>query len=163
MLGGFARTVLARLGRSSTQDVEDALADAYVTAATRIRNDPALQIENMGGWFRRVILLTCLERNRRARREHRSFSMQLQQEDDALDLIAGENPPFELRAALREALDRLPESDRTIVVMAAEGHTSSEIAQALGGTMTAESVRQKKSRVLVTLQKLLGGIQIWAK
>ncbi len=163
-LAGFARAVLSRLGRgATTQDVEDVLADAYLAAATRLRNDTDLQVENMGGWFRRVILLTCLEHHRRELREQRQFASQLQDEDDSLDLIANERPVSELRAALQQALARLPDADRRIVEMAASGHTSNEIAAAIGNGTTAEAVRKQKSRVLAALQKLLGGIQVWTR
>lgn len=139
------------------------MADAYLAAATRLRNDPDLHVENMGGWFRRVILLTCLERNRRSLREHRTFATQMQEEDDSLDLLASERPLFELRAALHQALAQLPDADRKIVTMAAAGHTSNEIAAAMGDGTTPEAVRKQKSRVLASLQRMLGGMQIWAK
>ena len=160
-LAGFARTVLVRLGTDSAREVEDVLADAYLAAVTRLRNDPTLQVQNMAGWLRRIILFTCMERRRRDGRDHRRFLAQVQEEDDALDLLAGQHPAFDLRIALREALERLPEDDQTIVTMSAKGYTSDEIAESVG--RTAEAVRQQKSRVLATLQKMLGGIQIWAK
>lgn len=150
-------------GASSKSDLEDVLADAYVTAATKIRNDPTLEVRNMAGWFRRVLFLTCLERSRYDRREQQRFVTQLQEEDDSLDLIAGYNPHFDLQIALQKALKELKDDERTIVTMAAEGHTSNEIAEKLGGRATPASVRKEKSRVLAVLQKMLGGIQVWAR
>jgi RNA polymerase sigma factor (sigma-70 family) len=151
------------MGRGSIEDVEDVMADAYVAAASRLRSDPTLQIENMLGWFRRVLFLTCLDYSRRYRRAHAGLVRALQYEDDSLDLIAGAHPAFDLKAALAEALGRLPAEDRTIVTMAAAGHTSDEIAKTLVPQMTPDSVRKRKSRVLANLQKALGGIETWIK
>jgi RNA polymerase sigma factor (sigma-70 family) len=160
-LAGFARGVLNHLGRASTRDLEDVVVDAYLTAVTRLRNDETLRVQNMAGWFRRIIFFTCLERRRRQERDERTFLSQFEEEDDVLDLVAGEYPTYELGAALREALENLPEKDRQIVDMSAAGYTSDEIAEKQGSN--AEAIRQQKSRVLATLKTMLGGIQIWAR
>lgn len=139
------------------------MADAYVAAASRLRSDTTLQVENMLGWFRRVLFLTCLESSRRERRAHAGLIRRLQEEDDSLDLIAGAHPAYDLQAALSQAIRRLPQEDQTILTMAVQGHTSDEIARSLGPDMTPDRVRKRKSRVLATLQKTLGGIEAWAK
>jgi RNA polymerase sigma factor (sigma-70 family) len=151
------------MGHGSVEDVEDVMADAYVAAASRLRNDVSLHVENMLGWFRKVLFLTCLDYSRRHRRAYAGLIRRLRDEDDSLDLIVGENPTPDLKAALVEAFEHLGDEDRTIVRMAAEGHTSDEIAKSLGQKWTPDGVRKRKSRVLATLQEMLGGLEAWAR
>jgi RNA polymerase sigma factor (sigma-70 family) len=161
-LAGFARALLAKQGAApSVRDVEDVLQDAYLAAAEHLRHDVNLKIKNMPGWFRRVLFLTCLDHGDRTRRRRRRFIEGMFEQNDLLDLIAGQRVTFDLHVALIEALGSLLDEDRQIVEMSAAGHTSGEIAAYLGPDMTAEAVRKRKSRVLATLQKMLGGVKAW--
>lgn len=143
------------------EDIEDALADAYLAAATRLRRDPSLHVERLSPWFRRVLFLTCMQHARRNRRDETADW--LIEEDGLLDLLVdAKSTDPELRATLDQVLDKLG-IDARIVRMASEGFTSSEIAVALRPDLdlgedisrAADAIRQRKSRAIAKLRKLL--------
>ena len=161
---GFARAVLRSVGGfRSDDDVREVMADAYIAAAQRLKSDRELNVENMGGWFRRVLFLACLTHNRHRLRDMRRFVNSLNEDDDLLGLLASTPAQFDLGVALKEALGKLREEDRTIVMMSAEGYTSGDIADMLGASFNATNVRKRNSRALAALQKLLGGVRPWVK
>lgn len=130
--------------------------DAYLTAAKRLADE---EVENMLAWYYGILYFKCLEASRYGRTR---FAEQLADDDDALDLVANRNVPFDLRVALREALETLPEDDRRVVEMSDAGFTAGEIAETEGPNVTADVIRQRKSRALSKLRKLLGGTKTWA-
>jgi RNA polymerase sigma factor (sigma-70 family) len=156
-LGGFAhRVLLNRRAPAAKEDVEDVLAKAYLSAATRLLND-GIRVENMGVWFREVILRVCLNRARRGRFERSLFVSYNESEELILNFAVGAPLSIEEHIALREALDRLSEKERELVRLHVDGNSSPEIAQRIGGVANADSVRQQIKRTLTRLKKLLGG------
>ena len=156
-LAGFARAVLLNLHVSAARhDVEAVLNDAYIHAATRLRDDGELRVENMHAWFRGVIFNTCLERRRRGFRYSSLFVQSLEDEIGVLNQIDQTTVSVDLTIAADEVLKNFSEQDQEIVKLAAAGYTSDEIA-ALLGDMTAVAVRKRKSRALAALKKSLGG------
>ena len=63
----------------------------------------------------------------------------------------------ELRSLVREALERLSDRDRTLLLMREEGFTHAEIAEAIGST--TESVGTLLARALLKSAKHLGEVQ----
>ncbi len=100
-------------------------------------------------WLYRITVNTSWTHRARARR-HRGVPL-----DEHYDIAAPEDqdhPVFagemlELRARLREALDRLPDGQRQVVVLKEiHGWSHSEIAEATGISVTAAKVRLHRAR-----------------
>jgi RNA polymerase sigma factor (sigma-70 family) len=128
-------------------DVQDALSEAYLTAATRLRNEPTLIVENLEAWFRKVLFFVCLKQ---ADARHKLGLVgtleSLQGEDEVLQF----SPSWDHNILARQLLDNLEPEEREIVTMAGQGLTSKEIGQALG--KSGENVRQIKARAIAKLK-----------
>ncbi len=100
-------------------------------------------------WLYRITVNTAWTHKNRAAR-HRAtplddFSEVADRLDPNLPELAGET--LELRGRLRQALDRLPDSQREVVVMKdVYGWTHAEIAEAMGVSVTAAKVRLHRAR-----------------
>lgn len=103
----------------SRSDAEDLLHDLFVglrDSLSRYREEG-----RFGGWLRQHTVRLCLMRLRSGRRR-REWSLQ--------DSLPQQDPPG--HAALREAIGRLSDDDRTIVLLKAiEGYSHAEIAELL--------------------------------
>lgn len=154
-LARFAAGCLAMRGQRPTPaDVEDALGDAFVTAATRLRNESQLTVERPLAWFKKIVFFKCLRMAAKAKpRRWMALVDELEESDELLDHVqsGGRGPGIETRLALEALLGALDERSRDVLRQFAEGFTSTEIAEQLGES--AENVRQLKSRALRTLQK----------
>jgi RNA polymerase sigma-70 factor (ECF subfamily) len=113
-------------------------------AIPRFRGDARLST-----WLYRITVNTAWTHRKRVRR-HQVSSI-----DEHLDLaapydsqhpeVAGES--FELRGRLRDALDRLPDSQREVVVLKdIYGWSHADIAQSMGISVTAAKVRLHRAR-----------------
>ena len=100
-------------------------------------------------WLYRITVNTAWTHKNRAAR-HRTtplddFSEVADRLDPNLPELAGET--LELRGRLRQALDRLPDSQREVVVMKdVYGWSHAEIAEAMGISVTAAKVRLHRAR-----------------
>ncbi len=100
-------------------------------------------------WLHRITVNTAWTHKKRAKR-HQGASIEDQLElaapmDSAHPEVAGEI--MELRGRLRDALDRLPGSQREVVVMKdVYGWSHAEIADAMGISVTAAKVRLHRAR-----------------
>ena len=140
----------------SAEDAEDVLHDVFVglpEALRRYAERGALE-----SWLKRVTARVALSRLRAARRR-REVAI-----DVAVDAAPGAAPlgtpadrGVDDLAALRRALDRLPESLRTVFVLReVEGYTHAEIAAMLSISPRASEVRMH--RAVRALRAQLGGV-----
>jgi RNA polymerase sigma factor (sigma-70 family) len=139
--------------------VEDVLSDAYIAAATRLRHDRNLHVDDWVAWFRRFVFLTCL-RHTRDKLKDRSIDLDsVEAEERLLDLVAVRSSANveDIRLIVNEALNALDEQDCNIVQQSADGYTSAEIAEKLG--LSPENVRTRKSRAVRLLRERLEGIR----
>jgi RNA polymerase sigma factor (sigma-70 family) len=149
----FAWRCLAVRGfQPQREDVEDALSDAYLIAATRIRNEPALRIPNLPAWFRRVLFFACLKKVDRKR------SLGITEEIEALEFEDSQvrsNPDWDSPIFVRDLLEKLEPKERAVLGLLAQGETSGDIAGKLN--LSAENVRQIKSRGIRSLRRIMDG------
>jgi RNA polymerase sigma factor (sigma-70 family) len=162
-LASFTRMCLAARRMNTTQTaVEDVLSDAYIAAATRLRHDRNLQVEDWVAWFRRFVFLTCLRHTRDTLKDKTIDLGTAEMEERLLDFVADRESSNkeDTRLIVAQALERLKVDDpqsHTIVERSADGYTSVEIAKTLG--LTPENVRTQKSRALRKLREELEGIR----
>lgn len=162
-LASFTRMCLsARRMNTGKSAVEDVLSDAYIAAATRLRHDRNLQVDDWVAWFRRFIFLTCLRHTRDKLKDKTIDLDTAEMEERLLDFVADRAAPNkeDIRLIVAEALQNLQKTDpesHTIVEQSADGYTSIEIAKTLG--ITPENVRTQKSRALKKLREELEGIR----
>ncbi len=146
-LEGLAWHTLSLRGlRPGPADVEDALSEAYLRAATRFRNDPTLEVENLQAWFRAFIFVVCLKQ---ADRRYK-LGLGATIEEMEFEVMVLETSTFN-RILANELLDRLDPREQQILRRFAEGFTSAEIAVEL--EMSPEQVRQIKSRAIQRLKR----------
>jgi RNA polymerase sigma factor (sigma-70 family) len=145
------RILLVRGARPQQQDIEDALADAYLAAATRLRNEPELAADHLEPWFRKVLFFTCLKQGDAKRKLGLSQTIEeLEYEDEVLQSA----PLWDKQIDIAQRLDSLEPEEREIVRLAGEGYTSAEIASRVG--KSAQNVRKIKSRAIGKLQREVG-------
>lgn len=100
-------------------------------------------------WLHRITVNTAWTQKKRARRH---TGAPLEEVGELAAPVDIDNPEFageiaDLRGRLREALDRLPDSQRQIVVMKdIHGWSHAEIASASGLSVTAAKVRLHRAR-----------------
>jgi RNA polymerase sigma factor (sigma-70 family) len=153
------RCLAIRGHRPSAQDLEDVLSDAYLTAATRLRNEPTLRPADVGPWFRKVLFFRCLNHARRWGREvvpdgWAALVAGLQADDVTLEelLPAPASDPNK-QLLLDQLLAKLEPDARTVIQLALSGYTADEIAAQIGST--AANVRKLRSRGLAKLREAL--------
>lgn len=152
-LAGFAWRCLSVRGvQPQNADVQDALSDAYLIAATKIRNDPTLVVENWEAWFRKFLFFTCLKL---ADAHHKLGLTTTIDELEAEDEILQSSAHWDDNILARELLDSLEPEEREVLTQAGSGYTSNEIGVALG--KSADNVRQIKSRAIEKLRQGLKG------
>ena len=145
LLAGLAWRAMSMSGlRPKQEDLEDAISDAYLAAASRLRAGEA--IRDMGPWFKRVLFFTCLAQARKYYRRKETALDELTDElladDRAIDAL-------DRMVDARRLLADLPEADRLLIAAVLEGRTSSEIGEQLG--IPADTARQRKHRILARL------------
>lgn len=155
-LAGFAWNILESRGSSPSRvDIEDVLSEAYLTAATKVRNQENLIIENYFAWFRKVLFFACLKFAKKQGQLQEVQYQELEDEAQLLEIVnihqKGQDPDVSILS--KELLGALSETDQDIVKSSAEGYTSREIANRL--SLSPESVRQRKKRALDVLKGLL--------
>lgn len=134
----------------TSEDVRDVLSDAFVEAITKLRNNPQLQLRLPYPWFMRFAYFQSLRRAR----HHYSALEQLKVEEDVLNRFADPTAvDSESKAVIDDAVKSAAGDDLELLLLAAEGHTSDEIAERLG--ISPELVRQRKSRAVKRVRTLL--------
>jgi RNA polymerase sigma factor (sigma-70 family) len=150
-LQSFAwRCLSVRGARPQIADVQDALAEAYLRAATRLKNQPELAPDNLEAWFRRVLFFTCVKHaDARYKLGLSTTIEELQAEDAVLEPAVWE------QILAGQLLAKLDPQEGDILRMAAEGYTSVEIGQKYG--RPADTIRQAKSRAISRLRRGIKG------
>jgi RNA polymerase sigma-70 factor, ECF subfamily len=158
---GLARRVLR-----SEADAQDAVQEAFVSAFRAI--DDFQAGSRLSTWLHRIALNAALARLRsRNRRGETSLDdllpAFLEDGHHAAAPVAWKTTPQELlereetRAQVRSAIERLPESYRTILVLRdIEGLDTAEAAEMLGITPNAAKIRLHRARI--ALRELLDPI-----
>lgn len=100
-------------------------------------------------WLHRIAVNQCRDEMRKAsRRQTESWDALREEKGEAADALAvTQDPMAGSRRELREALDRLSEQYRTILILReAEGLSYQEIAEFLGCTLDAVKARLQRAR-----------------
>lgn len=114
-------------------DAEDVVHDVFVALPERLRD--YRETGRFGGWLRQLTIRSALMRMRSGKRR-REWS--LEESIPANDVADG--------SLLREALGKLSDDDRSIVVLKSiEGYSHEEIAGLLGITRGAAEVRHHRA------------------
>jgi RNA polymerase sigma-70 factor (ECF subfamily) len=137
------RIVRAILG--SDAEAEDALQDAYLQAFTRL--DDFESRARFSTWMSRIAIRAAIARRERAQRSNilhqalaRESTVRASEPEDA---IASDD----LRRVVEQAIDALPEHERTVVVLRlVEGLSGDETATRLEITEEAVRVRLHRAR-----------------
>lgn len=143
-------------------DVDEAVQDAFVKAFNNLGSFRAEVCFEL--WFTRILVNGCLDRLKSRARWRRRFVRTGDTEPEQRDQIEGRpaldaSPETELlrserRAELLAAVDRLPERQRTVIVLSQlEGHSTREVATLL--ELREATVRVHLFRAIRTLRKLL--------
>jgi len=137
---------LARLTSRTTEDAEDALQDAMLSAhrgAGSFRHDAAV-----GSWLHRIVVNACLDRLRRAK-AHPTAPL-----DDVYP-VADRTAQVETAMMVQRALMRLPVEQRAAVVAVdMQGYSIADTARMLG--VPEGTVKSRCARARVRLAELLG-------
>lgn len=132
-----------RIGQRMTSrvDPEDVIQSAFRTFFTRVRNDQ-FTFEGENDLFKLLIRLTVHKTLRQVayhRAAKRNPELEAGHGSDAQEMLqqlAATDPPPEVEVALIDEFERfmgqLPEFDRKVLEMKLQGHTTTEIADALG-------------------------------
>jgi len=159
MVAGFVRSQLRkRLGDdlANKEAVEDVVSESFLKACSLMRarpNHSPEDPEEVLAWLLRICVFKVLEY---CRKQHRSKIMPLTPHEqdlltyhDVIDYV--DSRGFEELTEFTEILDK---DERNLLEMYfKEGFTSKEIANRLA--LSAESVRQRKSRLLRKLRKFV--------
>jgi RNA polymerase sigma-70 factor (ECF subfamily) len=146
---------LYRVARSIVRneaEAEDVMQQAYVNAFEHL--DQFAERSRFSTWLTRITTYEALARlRRRQRRQEGTMS----QGNDVLDTIAAPGPDperqalnGELRHALEQALDAIPESYRCVFVLRdVEGLSTAEAAECLDVTAEVIKTRLHRARALL--------------
>jgi RNA polymerase sigma-70 factor (ECF subfamily) len=153
--GGRLLAVARRLLQSE-EDAHDALQDAFLQA---FRSLPRFEGHSaLGTWLHRIAVNACLMRlrSRKSRPEEPIEPFLPQFAEDGHRLVPAVDWPEpcdrllerrEVREMVREAIDRLPESYRTVLLLRdIEELDTAEVAAALGITENAVKIRLHRAR-----------------
>lgn len=162
--GGRLLAVANRLLRSE-HDARDCLQDAFLLAFRHI--DRFQQNSSLETWLHRIVVNAALMKLRtRSRRNHREVPLESLGPEFDTDGMRTEPAPLHLasaeallervetRALVRQAIDQLPESYRTVLILRdIEGYDTGETAQLL--EVTAGAVKTRLHRARCELRRLL--------
>ena len=132
---------------------EDLVQDTFI----RFSKEP--DVVNQKAWLFRVISNLSLNAQQSISRRLRLLRLGAHRQPVA-DPVARPDEEYEkeeLRSLVREALDRLSDRDRTLLLMREEGFTHAEIAEAIGST--TKSVGTFLARALLKVAKHLDEVQ----
>jgi RNA polymerase sigma-70 factor (ECF subfamily) len=138
-------------------DAEDAFQATFLVLARKARL--IQQGEALAGWLSRVAYHLSVKRRASAERRRQAERQTLPAPQSAGDLAAW----AELRGALDEELDRLPEKYRVpLLLCCLAGHTRDEAAEQLGWTLGSLKMRLERGRRLLRNRLASRGLMIAA-
>ncbi len=161
-LGGRLLAVARRIARTEA-DAEDAVQEAFVSALRAIQDFDGRSA--LSTWLHRIVVNAALARLRRdkSRREGSIDDLMPRFADDGEHaahnvrwnpVTPESDSRIQLRGAVREALDTLPEDYRSVLILRdVTGMESKEVAAALG--ISDALVRQRLHRARLALMNLL--------
>lgn len=132
---------------------EDLVQDAFIRYASQT------DVENERAWLFRVVSNLAFNANRSAGRR-RGLLRRVRYRQPMGDLPPGPDEAYEkkeLRALVHEALNRLSDRDRVLLLMREEGFTHAEIAAAIDST--TKSVGTLLARALIKVATHLEDVQ----
>lgn len=150
----YGRTVYRTALRlmKSPQDAEDVLQDVFLGLPEKLHTYAALG--SLEGWIRRVAMRTALM-NLRTRRSLGEVSLMC---DCAHPGVRASERSIVDRLAVEHAVARLPETQRTVVVLKEfEGLSHEEVAKLIGISNSAS--RARYHRAMRTLRRVFEGSQ----
>ena len=139
-----------RRGTRDAEAAQDLLQDAYLRLAHEI--DAGRAPDNIRAWLYRVAANLIVSR---ARRRKTVVSWLLRQGRESIGHEAGPEVGALYRERSREldeVLGTLPRDARTALLLASEGFTGEEIAEAIGRTGTATRTLMSRARVKVRIE-----------
>ncbi len=141
----------------------DATQEAFISAYKAIRR---FRGGSFRAWLLRIVTNACYDELRRRKRRPQASLDALYVEDEAPDpgfVSHAENPEsyaqrMDLQAAIRDCLQRLPDDQRTVVVLSdIEGFSYDEIAEITG--VALGTVKSRLSRSRARLRDCLQGFK----
>jgi RNA polymerase sigma-70 factor (ECF subfamily) len=156
------RLARRRIGQRMTTrvDPEDVIQSAFRTFFVRVRNDE-FTFEGEDDLFKLLVRLTVnkalrqIAHHRAAKRDPGKEVAQGSNDHDILANLAAHDPPPEVEVAVLDELERflgqLPEFDRRVLELKLRGHSTTEIAEAVG------SYDRKIRRVLERIEAVAQG------
>lgn len=158
--GDYLYRVALRLARSEAE-ARDAVQDVFVSVLRNL--DSFAGRASLKTWLYRLTVNATLMRMRAARRRREVSvdelvppleGMRVEPEWSFSESLEASSEREEVRAAVRDAIDRLPDRYRTVLVLRdIEGHDTREVAVLLGDTEGNVKVRLHRARA--ALKKLL--------
>lgn len=142
-------------------DVDEAVQDAFLKAFLHLptfREDLVFEL-----WFTKIVVNGCLDRIKARTRRTRWMVLAGDTEPAAMDLHAAPDPSpedallaRERRARVAAAVERLPDRQRSVVILSHfEGYTPREVSAMLG--LNEATVRVHLFRAIRALRKILRG------
>ncbi len=147
---------VARRFTGNDQDAQDCLQDAFLQVHRKIGQFEARSA--LGTWLHRIVINAALSTIRSRRNDEESLDA-LQPQFDRFDLLIGATtePPATAedllqragtRRAVRRAIDQLPASHRSVLLLRdIEGYDTRETAALLGIGVSAAKVRLHRARM----------------
>jgi RNA polymerase sigma factor (sigma-70 family) len=164
LIGRFGKQLLGFIRKrvSSQADAEDIFQDVWYQLTTAVDTEP---IEQMSGWLFKVARNKIIDRYRKKQPDSLDLLLETGESGNGPDLAAilldkGEDPETaNLRSlfwkALQEALDELPEEQRTVFIWnELEGLSFKEIAERTGEKVNT-LLSRKRYAVLHLRERLL--------
>jgi RNA polymerase sigma factor (sigma-70 family) len=150
----FACYTLRSFG-STDSDAEDALSEAFIVAATKIRQNPSLAISNYAAWYQRILYFSCLSLAKKTRRSVLAgIDLDyIKNEYNVLEAIRYSADDDLRRNAIEFASKSLTPNQRSVLMMSLDGYTADEIAVKLD--ISEGNVRQLKSRAIQAIRPLV--------
>jgi RNA polymerase sigma-70 factor (ECF subfamily) len=139
---------LLRYAQAWTRDLvaaEDLCQEAFARLYVAMRSGHEPEI--VGAWLRRVVRNLAISRGRRAQVAAR-HAVELE-ERDGRDPTAGLVIERERLDAIRVALGRVPEDQRTLLLLAASGYSRAQLGERLGASPGAIRTRLHRARRLL--------------
>ncbi len=144
----------------NSDDAAEATQDVFLKVHEKL---PGFQgVSTLRTWIYRIAINTCLDRIKAAKRRKRSFlgipfsvgTVEVVREIAVFDHPGVQMEQREVMAQVFACMDRLPENQRTALLLkAAEGLSQNEIAEVMG--LSAKAVESLLSRARSNLEKIL--------
>jgi RNA polymerase sigma factor (sigma-70 family) len=149
---------ICRRALRSTHDADDAFQATFLVFSRRAAS--IRKSASLGSWFHGVALRVAMNlRREQARRQRREQGVRMATAENAADTMTW----AEIKTGLDEELQRLPERQRSVLVLCyLEGRTRDEAAQQLGLTLSALHGRLERGRRLLAARLTKRGLTLSA-